>query len=86
MTPTNVVSIYKGDLLITVDRGYVFDQFIQNRYTLQITTQIGDGDDRRSAWEFDRSTGECRHMGWTSAAQNAEVLANGLRSVAERMK
>lgn len=72
-----------GPLAIRVTRGLVEDQFIRNRYTLMVETQIGDGDTRRCCWEF--GSGEPpRFMGVIWGSEISALIACELEAVVER--
>lgn len=72
-----------GPLAIRVMRGLVDNQFIRNRYTLMVETQIGDGDTRKCCWEF--GNGEPpRFMGVTWGSEIVALIAGELKAVADR--
>jgi hypothetical protein len=67
---------------IKVMRGLVDNQFIRNRYTLMVETQVDDRDTRKCCWEF--GNGEPpRFMGYTSGSEVVARLAGELKPVAE---
>lgn len=85
MTPGMFSVIWKGDLFIEASRGRIDDQFIRNRYTLMVETQIDDSDTRHCCWEF--GNGEPpRFMGYTWGSEVVAKIAGELKAVAERLE
>ncbi len=77
--------IWKGPLMIEAARGRIDDQFIRNRYTLMVTTQLDDGDAQHCCWEF--GNGEPpRYMGHTSGSEVVARIAGALKEVAARFE
>lgn len=72
-----------GDLSVRVMRGMIDNQFIRNRYTLMVETEIGTGDPRKCCWEF--GNGEPpRFMGYTSGSVAAAMIGTAIKEVAGR--
>lgn len=77
--------IMKNSLFIEASRGYCDNQFIRNRYTLMVTTQVDDGDALHCCWEF--GNGEPpRYMGHTSGSEVVARIAGALKEVTERLE
>jgi hypothetical protein len=70
-------------LAIRVMRGLVDSQFLSDRYTLMVETQIGDRDTRKCFWEFGGGQPP-RFMGYLSGAEASAMIADGLKAVAGR--
>lgn len=83
MTPGMFKLFWRGALKVETIRGRIDDQFIRNRYTLMVESQINDGDTRKCCWEF--GNGEPpRFMGYTSGSEVSARLAGALKEVADR--
>jgi len=68
---------------VTLERGLLDNQFLRGRYTLVVTTQIDEGDTRKSAWEFGNDEPPV-HLGWTTGSECVRQIRDAIRVAVRR--